>query len=206
VWISSRAIRLRSPPPSPSTPPSRYPEDGPIRSYALTGLKHSGKTTLGRRLARELALPFSDLDEEIVRRAASEGILSDDAGDEPPIRRVYRSLGKTDFGRWEVECLHGISQPVVLATGGGVCDHVPTMELLQERFRILYLHDDPLVLYQRIVRGGIPAFLDPARPREHFLEIAERRGEIYRQTADVIVDLSGASRGEAFTRLLLALR
>jgi shikimate kinase len=119
---------------------------------------------------------------------------------------VYRKLGGTAFGTWEAECLRLLSLPVVLATGGGVCDHPPTMQVLKEHYHVLYLHDDPLVLYERIVRGGIPAFLDPIRPQEHFLEIAERRGEIYRQTADVIVDLSGATRSEAFTRLLLALR
>lgn len=183
-----------------------HPEGTPIHSYALTGLKHSGKTTLGRRLARELALPFTDLDDEMVRRAVSEGIITTPGGDEPAIRRVYRQIGASAFGLWEAECLRRVSPPVVLATGGGVCDHPPTMEALKEHYRLLYLQDDPLVLYERIVRGGVPAFLDPNRPQDHFLEIAERRGEIYRQAADVIVDLSGASRREAFNRLLLALR
>ena len=93
-----------------------------------------------------------------------------------------------------------------LATGGGVCDHPATMAVLSTNYRMLYLHNDPLVLYDRSVRGGVPAFLDPERPREHFLEIAARRDARYREHADLVVDITGLHPDEALARIMEQVR
>ncbi len=182
---------------------------------AFTGLKHSGKTTLARRLSRRLAYTFRDLDHEMVRAAEHDGRFSrssETEGDRNPIRSLYRAVGGDRFRSWETEVLTRITaartgddpavRPVLLATGGGICDNREAMGILGEHYYVLYLRNDPLVLYERIAARGIPAFLDPSRPRDHFLEIAAGRDTLYQRSAREVVDLSGLTPEEAFRELL----
>jgi shikimate kinase len=156
-------------------------------------------------------MQFFDLDELLIRRAEQENIVPPATRDQPPgeprIRSVYRALGSARFGVWEADAIRSMPrmprQPhTVLATGGGVCDHPDTMRLLTETFHVLYLRNDPIVLYERASRRGIPAFLDQHRPREHFLEIAHRRDALYRRYADKVVDVAGLSVAEAIARII----
>lgn len=182
---------------------------------AFTGLKHSGKTTLARRLSRRLAYTFRDLDHAMVDLAEREGWFrrsSEAESDRYPIRSLYRAVGGERFRSWETTVLRRITgrpaddgsadRRVLLATGGGICDNHEAMAILGERYYVLYLRDDPSILYERIAARGIPAFLDPSRPRDHFLEIAERRDTLYRRRAREVVDLSGLGLDEAFRELL----
>lgn len=180
-------------------------------SIALTGLKHVGKSTIGRRLSHLLSLDFVDLDDLLIRRAVYENIITPEPGDtataEPRIRSVYRALGSEAFGRWEAEVIRDVPTTyretgTVLATGGGVCDHPESMELIRAAYCVLYLQNDPVVLYQRAVNHGVPAFLDQDRPRDHFLEIAERRDALYRTHADHVVDIAGLSIDDAIAQIL----
>ena len=181
---------------------------------AFTGLKHSGKTTLARRLSRRLTYTFRDLDHEMVDAAEREGWFSHSSEIEDarnPIRSLYRAVGDERFRSWETAVLRRIvekpagdtaERPVLLATGGGICDNPEAMGILGERYYVLYLRSDPSILYDRIAARGTPAFLDPSRPRDHFLEIAERRDTLYRRSAREVVDLSGLGPDEAFRELL----
>ncbi|MEX2442084.1 MAG: shikimate kinase [Alkalispirochaeta sp.] len=181
------------------------------QSIAVTGLKHVGKSTIGRSLAQALSWEFVDLDELLVRRAVHENVISPDTGDkhpiEPRIRSVYRALGSTTFGEWEAEAIREIpttyrESDVILATGGGVCDHPESMRLITTAYRVLYLRNDPVVLYERVTSHGIPAFLDQDRPRDHFLEMARRRDVLYRTYADQIIDVAGLSIEASVARII----
>ena len=182
---------------------------------ALTGLKHSGKTTLARRLSKRLAYAFHDLDHEMVFAAERDGWFRRSSHTEEahnPIRTLYRTAGRDRFQSWEAAVLQrivemrttedGTTRPVLLATGGGICDNREAMGILVEHYHVLYLRNDPLVLYERIAARGIPAFLDPSRPRDHFLEIAARRDTLYRRSARDVIDLTGLGPDEAFRELL----
>lgn len=157
---------------------------------------------------------FLDLDDLLVRRAAHEalpGFVDATGSPEPPIRRLFRLLGPEAFARWEYDALRSIPtlavhEHVVLATGGGVCERAESMELLSGMFTVLYLHNEHLLLYERSIRHGIPAFLDPGRPRDHFLEIADRRDKIYRTHADICVDLAGCDVPQSIERATDAVR
>lgn len=183
-------------------------------SVALTGLKHVGKSAVGRLLARERGALFLDLDDLLVRRAEQErlpGFSTRLADDTPPVRSLFRQLGSVRFGEWEAEALREVpaiagDRHVVLATGGGVCDRSESMELLSMMFTVLYLHNEHLLLYERSIRYGIPAFLDPDRPRDHFLEIADRRDRIYRLHADLTVDLRGCDIRQSTQRVTDVMR
>jgi shikimate kinase len=167
----------------------------------LVGLKHVGKSTLARIAARRLGTEAKDLDSEILDRAP--GYVS--------VRELYRAEGRVSFLEKEAAALETTlahAEPgVIIATGGGLADNDAAIRLVDaSNATVLYLSESPLVLYERIRRGGIPAFLDADRPREHFLEIAERRDELYHRIADAVIDLSGMAISEAADRIIEEIR
>ena len=175
-------------------------------SYALVGLKHVGKSTLGIRLARELGYRFCDLDDEMLGYAVAQGVVSPSS----TVRQLFQAVGPTVFGDVEYRALQALIaaglNSTVLSAGGGVADHENLLRLIQERFTVVYLHNDPLVLYERIMKRGTPAFLDPTRPRDHFLEIAQRRSDRYRDIADISVDVTDLDSQRAFQKLFSRVR
>jgi shikimate kinase len=158
---------------------------------------------MGMRLADSTGARFLDLDSLIVERAAP----GDDGDPRSTIRDVYRSMQERAFRELEHETLAGVLQkrpaePLILALGGGVAENRSALQMLRDNTRMLYLANDPLVLYDRATARGLPAFLDPTRPREHFLEIAGRRDSEYRRYAHEVVDLTGLSKAQAHSKLL----
>lgn len=182
-----------------------------VPSIALTGLKHVGKSTVGSSLATALGFEFVDLDDLLVRRAIHERLVDPTPErtqfSEPAIRVIFRTLGADRFGEWEADALGNMPEAyrntsIVLATGGGVCDHPASMEIITSRYHVLYLRNDPVVLYERASSRGVPAFLDPDRPKEHFREIARRRDALYRHYADHVVDVSGLSQQDVVAQII----
>jgi shikimate kinase len=164
------------------------------RIIALTGLKHVGKSSVCRYISAHSNRLSADTDDEIVRIAMER--LTWTPADQVTPRDVYRHVGAEAFATLETAALEGIIErpvpddaEIVLATGGGICDNPDAFALLQRRAEIVFLDAPPDLLYGRIAKGGVPAFLDPERPYEHFLTIAAMRRERYRAAADFHVDV-----------------
>lgn len=173
-----------------------------ISSVVLVGLKHVGKSTLAAIAAKTLGMLAIDLDSVIVE-------LSEDCS---TAREVYRRYGKEGFVDLEVRATMQTletarRQEAIVSTGGGIADNDVALTYLKtSRIPTLYLFERPLVLYERVQAGGIPAFLDATRPREHFLELADTRDRIYRSVAGTTIDVHGLSVSEAATRLIDEIR
>ncbi|TVR73022.1 MAG: shikimate kinase [Spirochaetaceae bacterium] len=168
----------------------------------LVGLKHVGKSSVARALAADLPdAILADTDEEMVRAARAEGWFlpdrSEESGRDPPIRELYRFLGVQAFSSWETEVLERIITSAdrfcIIATGGGVSDNRDALKLLDGARPVVYLHDEPRLLYQRFIRRGIPAFLDQDDPLASFMRLVERRDRVYRELADQVITVSGRS-------------
>ena len=110
------------------------------RSLALGGFMAVGKTTVGRRVAERLGLPFVDLDVE-VERAAGRALAA-----------IFAEEGEAAFRRCEREALRGLADhgPMVLALGGGALHEPETRALLDERWVIVVLHADFAALEGRL--------------------------------------------------------
>jgi shikimate kinase len=170
------------------------------RIIALTGLKHVGKSSVCRYVSAHSNLVGADTDDEIVR-IATERLTRPPAVQVTP-RDVYREVGAAAFATLETTALEAIfartvsdSTGIVLATGGGICDNRDAFALLQRHAQIVFLDAPADILYARIAKGGVPAFLDPERPYEHFLEIAAARRERYRTVADFHIDVGRMDTG-----------
>ncbi|WP_455383718.1 shikimate kinase [Salinispira pacifica] len=178
----------------------RVEEASPRLPIYLMGMKHSGKSTLGRRLAALWSFEFRDLDEQVIARfVASRPSTSGRAG-HPSIRTVFRSLGTDRFMEEEAAAARDLLAEAsregyrcVAALGGGTIENEPAMESFRSRGTLVYLEEEESLLFERIMRGGTPAFLDPSEPRAAFRNLYERRTALYRQNAAISIRLAGLS-------------
>lgn len=162
------------------------------RTVALLGVKHSGKTSVGRILSLRTGIPFVDLDDELVKHSEYSSA-----------REIYTTIGRAGFHALEYRVLQGLSPSVnglILATGGGIADNPDALELLSPQYIRIYLAEHVDVLYDRIIRGGLPPFLSPEQPELDFRQLFTRRDRIYRSASDIIIDCNGLTVNEVAAR------
>src|SRR5947199_7102499 len=106
-----------------ATLPFQTPSRRPDRCIVLVGLMGAGKTTIGRRLAKRLGLPFLDSDEEIERAA------------EHSIAEIFDRFGEASFRDGERRVLRRLvgGPPKVIATGGGAFMDPETRALVLDK-------------------------------------------------------------------------
>jgi shikimate kinase len=157
-------------------------------------MKSSGKTTIGRILARKLGLRFTDVDAEVER------LHFDKAGERLRFREIFKIHGKACFRNLETAALQAVSVaqnegPFVLATGGGLPLAEENRPLLRGLGTIVFLDVAPEVLLARIVRRGIPAFFPyPDDPARSLAELLAVRRPIYGALAHITVPCRSESQ------------
>ena len=164
------------------------------RPIALVGLMGVGKTTVGRRLARALDLPFVDSDEEIERASGRT------------VAGYFRDHGEAAFRDGErrvIERLLGGPRRVI-ATGGGAFIHPPTHELLKSRALVVWLRGDFETIMRRVSKKDTRPLLKVADPRARMRELMEARTPIYSQ-AHITVDVSRGPHARTVARVRRAL-
>lgn len=172
-------------------------------SVILLGMKHSGKSTHGRRLAAMLGCPFADLDEITEREY--------DPNRSRSCREIYAAHGKEYFAELETRSAAVLAgrlarEAMIAALGGGTIENDRAMSKLRGAGIMVYLKDSEERLFERIMRNGLPAFLSADDPRGSFDRLYKRRTELYRRSADLIVDIENKNVEGAFEALLAALR
>jgi shikimate kinase / 3-dehydroquinate synthase len=143
----------------------------------LVGLMGAGKTTVGRRLAARLGLPFMDADAEIERAA---GIS---------VSEIFARYGEDEFRRGERRVIRRLlsGPPVVLATGGGAFMDADTRATVRRHAVSIWLRCPLSVLVRRVSGRTHRPLLAEGRPRDILAALMERRHPFYAE-ADVIVD------------------
>ncbi len=150
------------------------------RSVVLVGMPGAGKTSIGRRLAARLGLPFLDADAEI---EAAAGL---------PITEIFSRYGEPHFRDGERRVIARLlaGPPIVLSTGGGAFADARTRAAVQATgARSVWLRCSIPTLLRRVVgREHRPMFLN-ADPREVLERLMAIRHPLFAE-ADVIVDCS----------------
>ena len=165
------------------------------RPIVLVGLMGAGKSTVGRRLARRLGIPFVDSDAEI------EGA----AGLSPA--EVFERYGEQDFRDGErrlVARLVDEGKVSVIATGGGAFIDPRTRELLNERAITVWLDAPVEILTERTSRRDTRAQLRNGDPKATLERLASERRAAYEQAHLHIRSGSGAHK-EVVDAILRAL-
>lgn len=166
----------------------------PNRSIVLVGLMGAGKTTVGRRLARRLDLPFVDADAEI-ERAAGIGIAE-----------IFERFGEARFREGERRMLARLVEqpPCVIAAGGGAFIDTHTRALILERCIAVWLDVDLDTLTERVSRRDHRPLLNGRDPRAVLVGLAAARNPIYAQ-AHIAVRPGDMSHDAVADRIVLAL-
>ena len=140
------------------------------RPIVLVGLMGAGKSTVGRRLAHRLHLPFADSDHEIEEAAG----LS--------IAEMFEKYGEAEFRDGERRVISRLidGNPKVIATGGGAFMNEYTRALILEKATSIWLDADIETLVERVGRrSGSRPLLNGTDPREKLRSLAETRNPIY---------------------------
>jgi len=143
----------------------------------LVGLMGAGKSSVGRRVASRLGLPFYDADTEI--EAAAGCSISD----------LFARYGEAAFRAGERRVMRRLLDGArsVIATGGGAFIDPDTRALIAERGISVWLRADIDVLYKRVAGRDHRPLLKGGDPRAILLGLMETRHPIYQQ-ADLVVE------------------
>jgi shikimate kinase len=170
-------------------PPGDRTNRGP--GLALVGYRGTGKTTVGKILAKRLDRPFLDADLEIEVRAGCS------------IPSIFAEWGEPTFREWEERTLRELVRDhpgAVLATGGGAVIRQASRDLLRAFGQVVWLQAGPDELARRLnadYQQGVerPALTSVGTIAE-IASVLEARRALYREIADVAVETSGRTPGE----------
>jgi shikimate kinase len=166
-----------------------------VRTIALVGLMGVGKSTVGRRLAQRLGLPFADGDQVIEEAAGMT------------VSEIFASRGEAEFRAGEARVMKRLLEgpPIVLATGGGAVLNPDTRALMKQRAVSVWMKADLKVIAERVGRRDTRPLLRGRDALAALNELASARYPIYGQ-ADVMVDVGGGSHAQAVDAILKQLR
>lgn len=163
----ARELMLQSPTPPNRDRKSRWQRE-PI---VLVGLMGVGKSTVGKRLAHRLGLPFVDADNEIEEAAGMS------------IADIFAQFGEAYFRDGERRVIHRLidGHPKVIATGGGAFVNAATRELILSDALAIWLDADIDVLVERVRRRDTRPLLRGKDPATVLRELATARNPLYAQ-------------------------
>ena len=161
------------------------------RSIVLVGLMGAGKTSIGRRLAARLGLPFRDADAEIELAAGCT------------VPELFERFGEREFREGERRVIRRLlaGEPLVLATGGGAFMDAETRTTIRREAVSVWLRCRLPTLLRRVVGRTHRPLLNDGDPAEVLQRLINMRHPVYAE-ADVIVDCADDGQ-EVTTGLVL---
>lgn len=158
----------------------------------LVGLMGSGKTTIGRQLARRMGRAFYDSDHEIVHRT----------GVRIPV--IFELEGEAGFRRREAQVIAELAEEggVVVATGGGAVLDPLNRARMQASGWVIYLDVPTQILLERTRHDTNRPLLQVADPAAKLNALRVERDPLYREIAGLIIDGARLNSHAAVTRIL----
>ena len=168
---------------------SRKLESG---NLILVGMMGSGKTTMGRVLARHLGKEFVDSDEEIIKRT---GVT---------VPHIFDVEGEAGFRQREAAAIRELAgrDNLVLATGGGAVLDGDNREILKQSGIVIYLKANAHDLWQRTRHDRNRPLLQTENPYARLVELFQQRDPLYRQVSDIVVQSGKQSAHTLMLRLV----
>jgi shikimate kinase len=167
----------------------------PTKPIVLVGLMGAGKSSIGKRLAKALKVPFVDSDSEISEAAACS------------ITDIFEIYGEPKFRDLEKRVMLRLlteEAPSVIATGGGAFIQPEIREMVKEGGISIWLHADLDVLYERVSRKRTRPLLEKGNKREILQNLLIEREPFYSQ-ADITVSSDMGAHENVVNKALRAL-
>lgn len=162
---------------------------------ACVGLPGSGKSTIGRQLARRLGFRFVDSDQVIEQRIGCS------------IREFFEREGESAFRDLEEELIDELTQEggCVLSTGGGAILREANRLHLRERTQSVYLHSAPEEVFRRLRNDQNRPLLQVSDPLARLKELYGVRDPLYRQTSRFVIETGRPSVSTLVNTILMQL-
>lgn len=162
------------------------------RPLVLVGLMGAGKTSVGRRLAAFLDVPFHDSDQEMVEASGME------------VSEIFERFGEPYFRDREVQVIQRLLDgPVgVLATGGGAFMQAPVRALVEEKARSVWLDAALETLWNRVKDKPTRPLLQQPEPKRVLADLLAVRAPTY-ALADIRVESEPEISHETMVRRIL---
>lgn len=179
----------------PQTERARVPDALPRKTIVLVGLMGAGKTSVGKRLAAALSLPFRDGDDEIEKSA---GLT---------VPEIFELYGEARFREGERRVMQRLlnAPPHVLATGGGAFMDGATRTAMARAAYTIWLKAPVGLLVSRVKKRDSRPLLKEGDMRATMERLLTIREPVY-ATADMILESADEPHGAAVDRIVAALR
>ena len=187
------------------------------KTIALMGIKHCGKSTQGKILAKKFGTAFYDTDDVITEQTGK------------PPRQIYTESGEEGFKNAEKNACQFVAEkiissktPAVIATGGGICNNSFALVELKKVSTFVFLNSQEKIAAKRILSevkieedgslSNMPAYIAKKNPhslsevRSIFHEFFEERVRMYKGIADFSVTMKNASKSINTEQILAALK
>jgi len=177
---------------------ARFPSGGRQTAgrIALIGLRGAGKTTLGKRLAAHLRVPFVDMGVEIERQSGVS------------LSEIFSLSGQGAYRRLERRCLERLiaeHAQAVIETGGSLVSEHPTFERLLQACHTVWIRTSPEEHMARVVRqGDLRPIGASTEAMEDLRRMLAERAPLYGR-ADSTIDTAGRTEKQSLQDLLEAL-
>ncbi len=162
---------------------------------ALVGLPGSGKSTIGRQLARRLGLTALDTDHVIEQRLGCS------------IREYFEREGEASFRDVEQAVIDDVTQSHngIISTGGGSVLRLTNRELLHSRCHVVYLRSSPEEIFRRLRHDMQRPLLQVEDPLSRLRDLYAIRDPLYRETAHFIVETGRPSVANLLNMVIMQL-
>lgn len=144
-----------------------------MKNIYLIGFMGSGKSSLAKKLARDLNKSYIDLDQYIEDKYGME------------IQEIFEKFGETAFRNYEVESLRELKAYEIIATGGGIIEREENISLMKEGV-VIFLYASFEEIERRLKDDQKRPLWKQERAKQ--LELFRRREPVYRDSSDKMID------------------
>ncbi len=158
-------------------------------NIVLIGFMGSGKTTLGKWIAKEHGYTFIDTDEYIVEQ------------EQQSVNDIFAQYGEEHFRDLETEVIRKLAddkRKIVVSVGGGLPVREINRELMRRVGRVVYLDTSVDELVKRLSGDTTRPLLAGGDMRQKITELMDKRQALYLDAADAVVDTTGRTLEEIY--------
>ncbi len=165
-----------------------------VRNLVLVGFMGSGKSSVGREIARRWRFRFVDTD-FLIRQKIGK-----------PISEIFELLGEPFFRDEETLALQTlqVSLGAVIATGGGIVLRPRNHALLRTLGLVVWLTATEEVIWERVSRNQNRPLLKTENPRATITDLMTLRNRLYRSVADITVETTGLTHQQVADQVIAA--